>query len=967
MAEANPKRRKSLQELIDRMENGFDENMLDPLLESIYKEDEKGEPDPEPLPSESKVKFKEKKYAVIKVPGVSSGRNSAMAALGSRIGSTFTAAARARRADQEAGGAEKSRYFYLKKAAAFNFGGDKIARTRGRFSRSPQAYQDPALSRDERFTARVKPFIGADAPQKPKGEGINLGKNVSDAFGKLGQAFDSWYWGKEGLDWEVAEISNETSKTTVETIEENNKLQEDNNTLQRKLVQVIAKQREEEDAAQKEARMEAQSRMTRTSKYSYGQKQQEGEKKKDGGGNPLDWLKNFRRKAGKWLKRLKNPKKTFQAIKRLAKQKLKKIPGVKGLNNWMKAKKPFQGIRNMFGGNKAGAAAKTVKTADAAADATKAGGFFSRLGGLRGLARSPLARFGGRAMIGLGTISGIATTKDRIDKMNDPEFQKMVEEKKKRGEILSEEEAMSNPLGVATGALSAIPLFGLPVVAGEMLGTSPMAQQRALDIREERKNRINNVLGAIGASEPRSIMPSDGSIPEITQGSDNRNIFQKMMDGYNDFIYGTQKMASGGVMAGEAGPESIFSLESVMGREVTDKASSVDTNALAAAPFILGISRKVLETSGAGTEMIKSFYEQQVAPLERMFGISNFSVRSSVGKGVDQAQKAAPGGVGFNLGGLLGGIGDMLGSFFGGPAMAGTMSSGGFQGATLTGTAAERVGNDPEFLAEVTRVAQKFNIKEGDLLGLMASESGLDPKSDNGTHVGLIQFSADSARAVGTTQAALKSMTRAQQMKYVEKYFDYWKLPQGASAGQLYSVVFAPAYASKDNNAVLYSSPSAAYNSNAPLDADGDGNITVGEMGGRIEKKKAEFGIVDSGIRAQPPAQSANPPQLPAAPPVTPASSMGHQHDANPGPFQLVAPPPPVAEPPAPPPGVLPLSVLGEQSKGAQVIPFNVGGVQGYTTKSQGFEGRMVTKTFDQRGRQYPSFQALHTARLQMQ
>jgi len=374
----------------------------------------------------------------------------------------------------------------------------------------------------------------------------------------------------------------------------------------------------------------------------------------------------------------------------------------------------------------------------------------------------------------------------------------------------------------------------------------------------------------------------------------------------------------------------------------------------------------VLETSGAGTEMIKSFYEQEVAPLERMFGMSNFSIRSDVGKGVDKAQKAAPEGGGFNLGGLLGGIADMLGGLLGGrPAAAAQGPGGGFQGATLSGAAARLVGNDTEFLSEVTRVAQKFNIKEGDLLGLMASESGLDPSEDNGSHVGLIQFSADSARTVGTTQAALKSMTRAQQMKYVEKYFDYWKLPQGASAGQLYATVFAPAYASKDNNAVLYSSPSAAYTSNQPLDSDGDGKITVGEMGGRIERKKQEFGIQDSGTRAAPPT-----PQQPAAPPpgAPPTQNTnGHQHNTNPGPISLVPPPNPIAAPSQPPAGVLPLSVMAEKSRGAQVIPFNIGGVQGYNAVSQGFEGRRVVRTYDMSGRKYPSFQALHNARLQQQ
>lgn len=176
------------------------------------------------------------------------------------------------------------------------------------------------------------------------------------------------------------------------------------------------------------------------------------------------------------------------------------------------------------------------------------------------------------------------------------------------------------------------------------------------------------------------------------------------------------------------------------------------------------------------------------------------------------------------------------------PFITGQLLGGGGRG-KLFGHSARIIGNDLAFLAEVKRVANKFNIRESDLLGLMASESRFNPAEDNGTHVGLIQFSVDSARAVGTTQAALKSMNRAEQMKYVEKYLDYWKLPKGASSGQIYATVFAPSYASGDNNTILYTSPSAAYNSNAPLDDDGDGNITIREMGARLEKKKIEFGI----------------------------------------------------------------------------------------------------------------------------
>lgn len=173
--------------------------------------------------------------------------------------------------------------------------------------------------------------------------------------------------------------------------------------------------------------------------------------------------------------------------------------------------------------------------------------------------------------------------------------------------------------------------------------------------------------------------------------------------------------------------------------------------------------------------------------------------------------------------------------------------TGGYVTAGLSGVSKQRIGGDTAFLSEVKRVSQKYGIKEGDLLGLIASESGFNPAAGEiGGHVGLIQFSVASAKSVGTTQDALKKMTRAEQMKYVDKYFENWNLKKGASAGQLYATVFAPAYASGDPNKVLYSSPSIEYRSNAPLDSNRDGKITVAEMGGRIERKKKEFGISDN-------------------------------------------------------------------------------------------------------------------------
>ena len=171
----------------------------------------------------------------------------------------------------------------------------------------------------------------------------------------------------------------------------------------------------------------------------------------------------------------------------------------------------------------------------------------------------------------------------------------------------------------------------------------------------------------------------------------------------------------------------------------------------------------------------------------------------------------------------------------------------GYATAGLSGASKKIIGKDTAFLGEVKRVSQKYQIKEGDLLGLLASESRFDPAAGQiGDHVGLIQFGVSEARSVGTTQDALKKMSRAEQMKYVDKYFETRKLKKGAGAGQLYATVFAPEYASGDPNKVLYSSPSREYASNAPLDSNRDGKITVAEMGGRIQQKKKEFGISDN-------------------------------------------------------------------------------------------------------------------------
>jgi len=167
---------------------------------------------------------------------------------------------------------------------------------------------------------------------------------------------------------------------------------------------------------------------------------------------------------------------------------------------------------------------------------------------------------------------------------------------------------------------------------------------------------------------------------------------------------------------------------------------------------------------------------------------------------------------------------------------------------------------DPAFGEAVNKVAQYFNINAGDLMGLMASESGLNPASDNGSRTGLIQMGDSQARAAGTTRDALRKMSRAEQMPFVQKYLENAKLPKGASAGQLYTAVFLPAFVGAPDDSVVatqsgtgivsgYGNFSASevkgwYAENAGLDKDpADGKITIKELGERIRLKKKEFGI----------------------------------------------------------------------------------------------------------------------------
>ena len=160
---------------------------------------------------------------------------------------------------------------------------------------------------------------------------------------------------------------------------------------------------------------------------------------------------------------------------------------------------------------------------------------------------------------------------------------------------------------------------------------------------------------------------------------------------------------------------------------------------------------------------------------------------------------------------------------------------------------------DKHFLKKTKKIAKKLNCDYQDLLALMNSESGLNPKAKCGSYVGLIQF-GDSAIAElrnkcgckGLTKEKILNMSRIEQLDLVEKLLMYnkkWKFAPNAklSAGDLYAMILAPGRADRE---VLYSKGESGYNkTNAKMDYNKDGKITKSEMSRRIREKSVNESI----------------------------------------------------------------------------------------------------------------------------
>ena len=148
----------------------------------------------------------------------------------------------------------------------------------------------------------------------------------------------------------------------------------------------------------------------------------------------------------------------------------------------------------------------------------------------------------------------------------------------------------------------------------------------------------------------------------------------------------------------------------------------------------------------------------------------------------------------------------------------------------------------PEFLSKVKEIAKRLKCDYKDLIGLMNSESGLNPQAVNkrSRATGLIQFMPATARELGTTVDELRNMSALEQLDYVEKYLSNAKnirfgKNEKLDAGELYALTYLPARA---NRSVLAKSHEKYYTWNRGLDLNGDGKITKSELAQRVQDKQ---------------------------------------------------------------------------------------------------------------------------------
>ena len=155
------------------------------------------------------------------------------------------------------------------------------------------------------------------------------------------------------------------------------------------------------------------------------------------------------------------------------------------------------------------------------------------------------------------------------------------------------------------------------------------------------------------------------------------------------------------------------------------------------------------------------------------------------------------------------------------------------------------IKSDVPFQQAVVGLSQRLGVSASDLYAIMDFETGgtFDPAIRNAAGsgaTGLIQFMESTAIGLGTTTEALASMSRIEQLGYVEKYLVRAGVKPGHGISDLYMSVLFPAAVGKGEDFILFGKGAMseyqgnAYTQNRGLDSNGDGSITKAEAAAKV-------------------------------------------------------------------------------------------------------------------------------------
>jgi len=291
----------------ERMAEAFDER-LDDVLDSIKNPPEA----PEPKQRKQKEKLVKIKRAVkpksyFKEQQGPKPLENLSAFLGGKVKSAFGRAADARRMANEAGMPKQKKGFYVTRALGLEFGGDKIARTRGTFSRSPDATLDPSLTKQQRY---MEGMFGSRTIRPGKTVDNNVEK-LEDALSKLENTLRETVKTKENTPESEVSSLEKTVNELRDALIKNNKAQKDIVRVKTEQLELDYEVANHKEMAAKESEMEKGEDL---SDFVDGVPEKKEEKEEEGGGglDIGDMFDKFRK--SKWLKRLKNPKRLARTL-----------------------------------------------------------------------------------------------------------------------------------------------------------------------------------------------------------------------------------------------------------------------------------------------------------------------------------------------------------------------------------------------------------------------------------------------------------------------------------------------------------------------------------------------------------------------------------------------------------------------------------------------------------------------------